>query len=118
MILLVVDTQNSIVCDELYQFSTFEKDVIKLLSIARENQTEVVYVRHDDRLDQTTDDQDLEIYAGFAPLELDKIFVKNVNSPFRSSGLLEYLLEKEEEKNHGCGTYDRVLHRCNHQVWI
>ncbi len=98
MILLIVDTQNEIVCDKLYQFEIFKKDLIKLISLAREHSTEVVFIRHDDRDDRTTFDPGLEIYAGFAPTPNERIFEKSINSPFRDSGLLEYLIEKNERK--------------------
>lgn len=35
-----------------------------------------------------------EIYEGFAPRPGEKIFVKTVNSSFKGTGLLEYLVEK------------------------
>ena len=48
MILLVVDTQKAITNDELYQFKLFEARVKKLISEARHNSVEVIFVRHDD----------------------------------------------------------------------
>lgn len=93
MVLLVVDTQKLITNDRLYMFDRFEENVWALIKAARENSAEVIFVRHDDgkgnALSKGTDG--FEIYDGFKPLNGEKIFDKNVNSPFRQTGLLEYL---------------------------
>lgn len=93
MVLLVVDTQKLITNDRLYMFDGFEKNVKALIGTARENSVEVIFVRHDDgkgnALSKGTDG--FEIYDGFKPLGGEKIFDKTVNSPFRQTGLLEYL---------------------------
>ncbi len=46
MILLVVDTQNLIMNDDLYQFQTFVYRIKTLIKEARNNDIEVIYVRH------------------------------------------------------------------------
>ncbi len=93
MVLLVVDTQKLITNDKLYMFDRFEENVSELIKAARENSVEVIFVRHDDgegsALSKGTDG--FEIYDGFKPLGGEKIFDKTVNSPFRQTGLLEYL---------------------------
>ena len=48
MILLVVDTQKGCFDERLYSFETVRKNIKQLITIARENQVEVVYVQHDD----------------------------------------------------------------------
>lgn len=93
MVLLVVDTQKLITNDELYMFNRFVENVSELIKAARENSVEVIFVRHDDgkgnALSKGTDG--FEIYDGFKPSDGEKIFDKTVNSPFRQTGLLEYL---------------------------
>ena len=48
MILLVVDTQKGCFNENLYLFETIKKNIKQLISLARENNVEVVYVQHDD----------------------------------------------------------------------
>ena len=48
MVLLVVDTQELVVTKELYHYDQFIENVQLLLKTAREKQTEVIYIRHDD----------------------------------------------------------------------
>ncbi|MBQ9936296.1 MAG: cysteine hydrolase [Lachnospiraceae bacterium] len=96
MVLLVVDTQELITTPELYRFDTFEHNVKTLISEARANDVEVIYVRHDDGVGAalTEGTPGFEIYEGFTPQPEEKIFDKFVNSSFRGAGLLEYLQEK------------------------
>lgn len=100
MVLLVIDAQQGICNEKLYRFDAFVSTVQTLLSRARENSVEAVFVRHDDGPGQvlTKGNDAFEIFDGFAPLSSEKIFDKKVNSPFRDSGLLEYLLEKGEKQ--------------------
>lgn len=100
MVLLVVDTQKLITNDRLYMFDRFVSNVKELIAAARENSVEVIFVRHDDgegsALSKGTDG--FEIYDGFKPLGGEKIFDKTVNSPFRQTGLLEYLRSVSEKE--------------------
>ena len=68
MILLVVDTQKGCFDERLYPFETVRKNIKQLITVARENQIEVVYVQHDDGpgtdLDKSADNY--EIYEEFA----------------------------------------------------
>lgn len=100
MILLVVDTQKLITNENLYQFARFESNVKSLIQTARENQIEVIYVRHDDGEGEelTKGTEGFEIYEGFCPKAGERIFDKNVNSAFRGTGLLEYLKDKKEQE--------------------
>lgn len=99
MVLLVVDTQTLITNSKLYEFELFESRVKALIKQARNNGIEVIYVRHDDgdgsELTKGTDG--FEIYDEFRPADGELIFDKNVNSPFKETGLLEYLRKKGED---------------------
>ena len=100
MILLVVDTQKGCFNENLYLFETIKKNIKQLISLARENNVEVVYVQHDDGpgtdLDKSADNY--EIYEEFAPRDGEKRFEKNVNSAFHPmTGLTEYLHSKGEK---------------------
>ncbi len=99
MVLLVVDTQQMITNNKLYNFEVFEERVKSLIELARKNNVEVIFVRHDDGPDceLTKGKDDFEIYEGFAPFDGEKIFDKTVNSAFRDTGLLEYLKDKGED---------------------
>lgn len=98
MILLVIDAQKAITNDRLYKFNEFVSTVKTLIKTARENNIEVVFVRHDDGAGtpMTKGLDGFEIYEGFAPGQDEIIFDKRVNSPFRGTGLAEYLSEKGE----------------------
>lgn len=97
MVLLVVDTQKCITNDSLYNFDIFVSNVKTLIKGARENKIEVIYVRHDDGTSQalTRGTDGFEIYEEFEPDNEEKIFDKTVNSPFKDTGLLEYLIGKQ-----------------------
>lgn len=100
MVLLVVDTQRLITNDDLYNFKIFENNVKTLIKEARENDVEVIYVRHDDGQGQklTKGTDGFEIYDGFRPMEGELVFDKNVNSAFCGTGLSEYLKGKGEDQ--------------------
>ncbi|MBQ4364089.1 MAG: isochorismatase family protein, partial [Oscillospiraceae bacterium] len=100
MILLVVDTQKGCFNEDLYSFETVRDNIKCLITTARENNVEVVYVQHDDGpgtdLDKLT--ENYEIYEDFAPRADEKRFEKNVNSAFHPmTGLTEYLSSKGEK---------------------
>ncbi|WP_075718005.1 cysteine hydrolase family protein [Roseburia sp. 499] len=97
MVLLIVDTQEMIVTKQLYQYEKFIQNVKKAIETARENDVEVVYIRHDDGFELTKGVDGFEIYEEFAPKQGEKIFDKHVNSAFKESGLLEYLSAKNEK---------------------
>jgi nicotinamidase-related amidase len=99
MVLLVVDTQKLITNENLYEFDMFVSNVKEIIHEARTNNIEVIYVRHDDgagnELTKGTDG--FEIYEKFQPINDEKIFDKKVNSAFKDTGLLEYLVDKKEK---------------------
>lgn len=99
MVLLVVDTQKLITTDKVYNFKEFEKRIKSLISVARRNGIEVIYIRHDDGPNEalTKGTDGFEIYDGFAPESGEKIYDKTANSPFKETDLLEYLMEKGED---------------------
>ncbi len=98
MVLLIIDTQKHITNEALYRFDELVSNIKVLLHTARKNDIEVIYIRHDDGagkpLAKGTDG--FEICEAFAPVNGERIFDKTVNSPFRNSGLLEYLRSKGE----------------------
>ncbi len=98
MVLLVVDTQELITNEALYQFGIFKENVKRLINTARRSQIEVIYVCHDDGPggDLVRDMAGFNVYHEFAPHEGEKTFTKTVNSPFKESGLLDYLKQKNE----------------------
>jgi nicotinamidase-related amidase len=100
MVLLVVDTQKLLVNDQLYNLESFIKNIKDLISIARQNKIEVIYVVHDNGTgsDLSQGKEGFEVYEDFKPLENDKVFIKNVNSSFKETGLLEYLKNKNQKE--------------------
>ena len=100
MVLLVVDTQKLITNESLYNFELFKRNVKELINVARNNNIEVIYVRHDDgegcELTKGTDG--FEIYDEFRPVDKEVVFDKIVNSSFKGTGLLEYLVAKDEQE--------------------
>ncbi len=101
MILLVIDTQKGITDGRLYNFELLKANIKTLISVARRNHVEVVYVRHDDGPGTgfSVGDDEFEIFEEFAPEGRERIFDKTVNSAFDdSTGLVEYLMEKREKQ--------------------
>lgn len=98
MILLVVDTQKAITNNKLCYFKLFKSNIKKLITEARQNGIEIIFVRHDDDVDNelSNGNEGFEIYEEFKPVENELIFNKNVNSSFKNTGLLEYLQSKDE----------------------
>lgn len=98
MTLIIIDTQKLITDEKLFNFNSFCTNVKILIAAARENAVEIVFVRHDDGVNsELTKGRDCyEIFEDFAPTATEKIFDKMVNSPFKDSGLLEYLQQKNE----------------------
>ncbi len=99
MVLLVVDTQKLITNENLYKFNVFVSNVEKIIATARQNNIEIIYVRHDDGAENelTKGTEGFEIYEKFIPSKEEKIFDKKVNSAFKDTGLLEYLISKGEK---------------------
>lgn len=101
MILLVVDTQKGITDERLHEFECFKDNIKTLIFEARENNVEVVYVRHDDGPGTgfSVGDEEFAVFEEFAPKENERIFDKTVNSALHeSTGLAAYLAEKKEKQ--------------------
>lgn len=105
MKLLVVDAQTLITTPALYAVDRYVDTVATLIRTARQNGVEVIYIRHDDGADEplTKGKPGYEVYAPFAPLPGEKVYDKTVNSPFRDTGLLEYLRSCGEKQLMVCG---------------
>lgn len=99
MVLLVIDTQKGLVNQELFLYESFVDNIKKLIYEARKNNLDVIYVIHDDGVGSnlTRGKKEFEIFEEFKPLSSEKIFIKNANSAFKNTGLLEYL-EKRKQK--------------------
>ena len=100
MVLLIIDAQRLITTGDLYNFEGFVSNVKQLISAARSSGVEIMYVRHDDGPGKalTRGTEGYEIYDAFMPVAGERIFDKTVNSPFKESGLLEYLRSKGESQ--------------------
>ncbi len=97
MVLLIIDTQAAIVTPALHDFDRFVDSVQQLITAARQNGTEVIFVRHDDGYPPLTPgNPGFEIDERFRPIDGERIFDKQVNSAFRGTGLLEHLQVKGE----------------------
>lgn len=98
MTLLIIDAQTLITTPDLYAFDRFVSNVQTLIQTARENGVEVIFVQHDDGVGQplTRGTDGFAVYEAFSPQPGERIFNKTVNSPFKDTGLLEYLLSKSE----------------------
>ena len=99
MILLVVDTQKGCFNENLYSFETVRKNIKQLISVARENNIEVIYVQHDAGPGSglSVGDKGFEIADQVSPEKGEKIFIKTINSCFGNSDFREYM-EKQEDK--------------------
>ena len=92
-VLLVVDVQKLITNDRLCFFDRFKENLRGLIAGARKSGTEIVFIRHDDGEGQplSMGNDGYDIHEDFAPEAGEKVFDKSVNSPFRDTGLTEYL---------------------------
>ena len=91
MVLLIIDVQKGITNNRLYKYHTFVTNIKTLIEKARQNNIEVIFIRHDDGIGQelTKGNDGFEIYEEFKPINNEKIFDKTVNSAFKETGLLE-----------------------------
>ena len=99
MKLLVIDVQNAFYTPALYAYGAFTDNLTRLIQTARKTGTEVIFVRHDDGIGKplSPGNSGFEIASPFAPLPGERIFDKQVNSPFRDAGLTEYLRVSVED---------------------
>ena len=95
-VLMVVDVQNRLINEHPYNEKKVVGNIKKLIEAARNNEKEVIYVRHDDgegtELEKGT--YGWQIYGEISPNSNEKIFDKKFNSAFIKTGLKEYLESK------------------------
>ena len=98
MTLLVMDIQKGITDDRLYDLSGFVESTTRIVSAARENGVEVIYVQHDDGPGTgfSTGDDDFEIAEYIRPHDGEKVYIKSIKSCFGNRELVRYLEEKAE----------------------
>ncbi len=79
MVLLIVDAQKLITNERLYKFNEFVVNVENLIDTARKNNIEVIYVRHDDGVENelTKGKNGFEIYEKFKPCNGEKYLIKS-----------------------------------------
>ncbi|WP_407314493.1 cysteine hydrolase family protein [Desulfosporosinus sp. SB140] len=96
MVLLVVDVQNALIDAHPYNEQRVIGNIRNLILTARDNQREVLFVRHDDgkgtELENGT--YGWQFYDKISPNSNELIFEKHYNSAFRRTGLNEYLDKK------------------------
>ncbi|MBO4872154.1 MAG: cysteine hydrolase [Lachnospiraceae bacterium] len=99
MKLIVIDMQKALMDDELYNFHGLIENLVKLIAIARENRTEVLYVQHDagPGTGFSVGDEAFEIADEVAPREGEKVFVKKINSCFGNRDFTAYLEESGDK---------------------
>lgn len=102
MVLLILDTQNLVVSQDVYALDTFVHNVKTLIKTARDNHIEVIYVCHEDE-ELIRGTEGYKVYDAFKPMDNEKIFNKNVNSAFKDTGLVDYLRGKNENEIMICG---------------
>ena len=99
MKLIVIDMQNALMDDELYDLNGLLENVAKIIKTARENQIEVIHVQHDagPGTGFSVGDEAFEITEEAAPIEGEKVFVKKINSCFGNRDLAAYLEEAKDD---------------------
>ena len=95
-VLIVMDVQEAIVSDELFNKDEFIYNVKTLINSSRESNVEVVFIRHCGRKGTAMEEgtPGWEIYHEIIPSEGEKIFNKTYGSAFKMTGLKEYLNNK------------------------
>lgn len=95
--LIIIDMQEALVAEKPYNEEITLNNIELLIRKCRENNVEVIYVRHDggkgDELEYGS--SGWQIHTKIAPKEGEKIIEKRFNSAFRDTELKDYLYEKE-----------------------
>lgn len=95
--LLIVDVQKALIAEHPYHERKLLQNIRRLIDLCRENDTEVIYVRHDsgedDELGYGSDGW--QIADEISPAKGEKIFDKKYNSAFKETELKEYLDSKQ-----------------------
>lgn len=93
--LLIVDVQTALIKADPYNIKNVINNIKTLISIARENDKEVIYIRHNVNKDKDIiEDQEWDIYAEIAPNRNETIIDKKYNSSFYQTDLKKYLETK------------------------
>ncbi|EPY2277210.1 cysteine hydrolase family protein [Clostridium sporogenes] len=96
IVLLIVDVQNALINAHPYNEQRVIENIKKLILTARDNEKEVMYVRHDDgkgtELESGT--YGWQIYDKVSPNSNELIFEKHYNSAFHKTDLKKYLDSK------------------------
>ena len=100
MILLVIDMQKGLVDEDLYDYESFKENVKKLIDAARNNNVEVIYLRHDAGPGSgfSAGDESFEIAEGFEPAPGEKVFDKTINSCFGNKEFKAYMKQQEDRR--------------------
>ena len=102
-VLLIVDVQTGLIEKSPYNKDVMLENIEKLISVARNNGIEIIYVRHcNDAGALGIRTSGWEIYEGIKPpqtekqtdMQSDKVFDKKYCSAFKETNLKEYLDEK------------------------
>jgi nicotinamidase-related amidase len=98
-ILLVVDVQNALIEANPYNKEKVIQNIKKLITAAKENNREVIYVRHNDGAGEELEygSKGWQIYPEVSPIGDETIFEKQYCSSFRQTGLHEYLSHNKTE---------------------
>ena len=85
--------------NELFEYEKFIENIQLLIKKARENNVEVIYILHDEGAgsELASGNVGFEVIDEFKPMAEEKKFVKTVNSAFKETGLVEYLVQKNEK---------------------
>ncbi|MFB6466796.1 cysteine hydrolase family protein [Cytobacillus sp. Hz8] len=95
--LLVVDVQTALIKEHPYNEEKVIGNIKRLISVARDSNKEVIYVRHDDGIGEELEygNDGWQVYSEIAPNKNEKVFEKKYNSAFFKTGLNEYLETKK-----------------------
>lgn len=96
IVLMVVDVQNALIEAHPHNEWKVIENIKKLISVARDNGKEVLYVRHNEEGSEfEKGTEGWQIYDEVVPDNNEMIFDKQYNSAFLKTGLREYLEGKE-----------------------
>ncbi len=99
IVLLVVDVQTYLINEHPYNEEKVVDNIRRLISAARDNQKEVIYIRHDGGKGSVLEygAEGWQIYDKIIPENHEKVLDKQYNSAFLKTGLKEYLDSKKTD---------------------
>ena len=91
--MIIVDMQTELIKNNPYNKEQVLENIKHLLSVCRNNQVPVIYIRHDDGegTDLEAGSEGWEIYNEIAPISDEVIIDKQFSSAFRETRLKEHL---------------------------